>query len=209
MMKTNAVASVDNLSTREAILNATEKIMQEEGYAAVTSRKVGSAAGLKSQLVYYYFKSMDDLFVAVIERCEARYFERLAAALISKQPIRSIWKLCTDSTRARLSLEFYALANHRKSVRAVVQRSTRQSHGLIEGALARIIHRPGFNEEAISTPVLSLLLAGTAFTLVTQAALGVSDGHAEMFDFVESRLQRIESQAEKRRRGGPQKTIER
>src|SRR5580693_6739527 len=55
-------------STREAILAAAETIMTEEGYAAVTSRRVAEKAGLKSQLVHYYFGTMDELFVAVYER---------------------------------------------------------------------------------------------------------------------------------------------
>jgi TetR/AcrR family transcriptional regulator len=53
---------------RDAILDATESIMVEEGYAAVTSRRVAERAGLKSKLVHYYFRTMEDLFVAVYER---------------------------------------------------------------------------------------------------------------------------------------------
>ena len=55
-------------SPRAAILDATESIMLEEGYAAVSSRKVASRAGLTSQLLHYYFRTMDDLFIAVFVR---------------------------------------------------------------------------------------------------------------------------------------------
>ena len=40
----------------------------EEGYAAVTSRRVADAAGLKPQLVHYYFRTMEDLFLEVFRR---------------------------------------------------------------------------------------------------------------------------------------------
>src|SRR5262249_22294781 len=45
--------SEESSGTRNAILDATEAIMREEGYAAVSSRRVAEKAGLKSQLVHY------------------------------------------------------------------------------------------------------------------------------------------------------------
>ena len=42
-------------------MDAAEQLLLEEGYAAVTSRRVGARAGLKPQLVHYYFRTMDDL----------------------------------------------------------------------------------------------------------------------------------------------------
>ena len=41
--------------------------------------------------------------------------------------------------------------------------------------------------------ILALLMASVARTLVTEAALGVSDGHAAMLAFVERQLRRMES----------------
>ena len=42
--------------------------MRDEGYAAVTSRRVAEQAGLKPQLVHYYFRTMDDLFLEMFRR---------------------------------------------------------------------------------------------------------------------------------------------
>ena len=52
--------------------------MLEEGYAAVTSRRVAAQAGLKPQLVHYYFRTMDDLFLAAYRRRADQGLERLA-----------------------------------------------------------------------------------------------------------------------------------
>src|SRR6478736_4441687 len=54
--------------TRGQLLDAAEELMLDEGYAAVTSRRVAAKAGLKPQLVHYYFRSMDDLFLEVFRR---------------------------------------------------------------------------------------------------------------------------------------------
>ena len=65
------------------LLDAAERVMIAEGYAAVTSRRVAAEAGLKPQLVHYYFATMDDLFLAVFRRRAEVGLERQAAALAS------------------------------------------------------------------------------------------------------------------------------
>lgn len=70
--------------------------MLEEGYAAVTSRRVAAKAGLKPQLVYYYFRTMDDLFLALFRRRAALGLERQALALASPQPLWALWDLSRD-----------------------------------------------------------------------------------------------------------------
>ncbi|MGK2908303.1 MAG: TetR family transcriptional regulator [Sphingobium sp.] len=41
----------------------------EEGYAAVSGRKVAARAGLNASLIHYYFPTSDDLLVAAYRRC--------------------------------------------------------------------------------------------------------------------------------------------
>ena len=53
---------------RALLLDAAEQLMLEQGYAAVSSRRVAEKAGLKPQLVHYYFRGMDELFSAVFRR---------------------------------------------------------------------------------------------------------------------------------------------
>jgi hypothetical protein len=39
--------------------------MLDEGYAAVSSRRVAHRLGFNAALVYYYFENMDDLFLTL------------------------------------------------------------------------------------------------------------------------------------------------
>ena len=50
----------EDSKTRSALLDAAQALMLEEGYAAVTSRRVAARADLKPQLVHYYFRTMDE-----------------------------------------------------------------------------------------------------------------------------------------------------
>ncbi len=80
----------ESSASRGLLLDAALRLMVDEGYAAVTSRRVAAEAGLKPQLVHYYFRTMDDLFVAVVRRGAAQNLERQARALSSPQPLRAL-----------------------------------------------------------------------------------------------------------------------
>ncbi len=54
--------------TRATLLDATEQLMLDSGYAAVSSRRVAAVAGVRPALVHYYFRTMDDLFLAAFQR---------------------------------------------------------------------------------------------------------------------------------------------
>ena len=78
-------------TTSEALLDAAEAIMLDEGYAAVTSRRVAEQAGTDAALVYYYFGTMEDLFVALFRRNAQRRAADFGDALTSPQPLWALW----------------------------------------------------------------------------------------------------------------------
>jgi AcrR family transcriptional regulator len=179
------------VSPRAAILDATARIMLEEGYAAVSSRKVAALAGITSQLLHYYFRTMDDLFIALFQRMEEEYDENFARALASDYPIRELWKLGMKPASTNLILEFNALTTHRKTIRALIARSARRDRSMHVAALSRILEERGHADDLPPT-IVAVLMASLARTMVTETALGVSDGHAEMQAFIERYLSRLE-----------------
>src|SRR5690606_18436132 len=94
-MTTARRIGAEDSATRAALLDAAQALMMEEGYAAVTSRKVAARAGLKPPLVHYYFRTMDDLFVALVRRGADEARQRQDAALASDQPLWSLWETTT------------------------------------------------------------------------------------------------------------------
>lgn len=188
-----AKKTAQNITTRDAILDATEEIMMTEGYAAVTSRRVAAKAGLKSKLLHYYFRSMDDLFIATFQRLEEKYDSRFARAVGSDGAIRAMWRLNFDAASTGLVMEFMALATHRPAIRELLARSARRDRTMHVSALTGIMEGGGLGPEEPSPAVLALLMASVARTLVTEKALGVTTNHAEMVSFVERFLERIDS----------------
>lgn len=54
-------------------------LFEKRGFAAVTIKSIGEAAGVNSALIYYYFKDKDDLFRASIESAVDQAFEHFKA----------------------------------------------------------------------------------------------------------------------------------
>jgi AcrR family transcriptional regulator len=55
--------------------------LREEGYAAATARSIGARGGFNPALIFYHFGSVDDLFVAALERTSAVRLERYRSEL--------------------------------------------------------------------------------------------------------------------------------
>ena len=178
------------LASRTAILDATERVMVEEGYAAVSNRRVASRANLKPALVQYHFPAMDELFLAVYRRAAEQSLERQADALAGLRPAHHVWELMSDSSRMGLAIEFMALARHRKPIQDELVRFAERSFAIQQAAFGRIL---GDHPEAGTNPGgAAVLLAGMARALVMEAGLGITNGHSQARALVEQWLARIE-----------------
>ena len=166
--------------------------MLEEGYAAVTSRHVAAAAGLKPQLVHYYFRTMDDLFLALFRRLAEQGLERQVRAFESEQPLWAVWDLSRDAGGNALTMEFTALANHRKEIRAEFAASAERYRTEQARGLAVVLERYGIGAGQLPPVVLSVLMTSVSQVLVIEQESGMTTGHAETVVFVEDFLSRFE-----------------
>ncbi len=168
--------------------------MLDEGYAAVSTRRVARNVGLTPGLVHYYFKTTDDLLVALYRRATDLNRERLTAALHSDQPLQALWNLSSDAVRTSLSLEFMALANHRKSIAVEIARYAEYARSLQAEAVARALSRSTLDPGAYPPHGVTVLIAAVARALVMEENVGITSGHAEARSIVESLLRRLEAQ---------------
>lgn len=166
--------------TRGLLLDAAEQLMDEEGYAAVTSRRLAGKAGLKPQLVHYYFRTMDDLFLAVFRRRTEENLERYVAALRSDQPLRAMWEIGRDSRGMSMLHEFSALANHRKALAVEIARHGERVRELQAQAINRALEARGLDPRAVSPPALAVLISAVSLFLAMEEKVGLSAGHAEV-----------------------------
>jgi AcrR family transcriptional regulator len=162
-----------------AMLDGAESVLREEGYAALTSRRLAECIGVKQRLVYYYFQTMDDLIVETFDRLAVRELERLREAASSKRPLREIWEVCIHTSDARMIAEFMALANRIKKLRTEVIRFIEESRAIQVSALTAALKRKS-RHNRIPAAALAMLATSVALSLTREAELGVTIGHREI-----------------------------
>ena len=175
--------------TRAQLLDAAEQVMLEEGYAAVTSRRVGRQAGISSQLVHYYFRTMDDLFLEVFRRRAVEGFAQFARAITAQPTLRTIWNSLRAGPGSTFNLEFVALANHRKAIRAEMASYAERFRTMQLEAISAILAARGPLPDGLTPEVVLVGLAGVAQLIALEQALGVRGGHEQALAFVEQHLE--------------------
>jgi AcrR family transcriptional regulator len=193
------IGSEDSL-TRSLLLDAAERLMREQGYAAVTSRRVAGEAGLKPQLVHYYFRTMDELFVALFRRRAEENIERFERAVAEDGSLSNLWRLNSDPRGAAFTLEFVALGNHRKEIRSEIARFAERFRAAQVEAVERALAHAGVDEDQLPPIVGLLLMTGLSQVLALEDTLGVTSGHDRTIEFVEREIARLEERASRRAR---------
>jgi AcrR family transcriptional regulator len=181
-------------ATRAALLEAAEALIREEGWAAVTARRVAQRAGLKFQLIYYYFNSLDDLFLEVFQRGVEQNFVRLQEVAASEDLPRALWGFSNDSRDNRFTLEFMAMANHKPVIRQAIAEYAERMRVLQTAALQRYLGARGV-EPRLPPIVTAFVMTGISRALSLEAGLGIAGGHIETQALVEAWLQDLERRA--------------
>jgi AcrR family transcriptional regulator len=181
-------AKADDGGTRQRLIESTARVMRDEGYAAATSRRVAAVAGVRQPLVYYYFPTMDDLFVEVLRSGAEAALDQMRAALTNDDPLRALWLMNSDSRMAGLNTEFMALANHRKMIRIELAAYAERVRDIETAAVTVVLRANGINLEDYPPIAISMLIAQTARSLCNESAVGVTRGHDELRTFVERQM---------------------
>jgi AcrR family transcriptional regulator len=191
-----------NSATWNLLLDGAESILKEEGYAELTSRRLAERVGVKQQLVYYYFKTMDALMVEAFRRLAKRDYERLKEVLASDQPLHQFWDMRSHEGDARLIAEFMALANRSQGVKKEVIDFIEKTRRMQSAAIAKAIKalKKNTGVAALSPGAITFLVTSVALALTRESALGISTAHAEIEKLIGECLSALEPGMPKPRR---------
>jgi AcrR family transcriptional regulator len=190
-MASTAKTKDKDAGARERLMEATAQIMLEEGYAAATSRRVAARAGVRSALVYYYFPTMDDMFVAVLQAGSDASLARMRQAITADEPLRALWSINTDPRWTGLYTEFVALANHRKVISAELKSYAERVRDIETAAATVALRAHGFDINEYPPVAISMLVAQIARSLCNESAIGMTEGHEQMRELVDRFLNRF------------------
>ena len=79
---------MSKMNTREQILAATERIIQEKGLARVTTREIAREAGCSEGSLYKHFVDKEDLFMAVIQSHLPELIEAVRVDAVERKSAR-------------------------------------------------------------------------------------------------------------------------
>jgi AcrR family transcriptional regulator len=182
----------ENSATSTALMDAVEAVMREDGYAALSARCVARRADLKYQILFYYFETMDDLLLATYRRRTHTILRRTEEALNSVRPLHAFWETWSDPFDAALSLEYIALSNHNRLVRAETIEFGERIRRVVAEKLSQRL-REASPDPTVFTPfgiIVAISMIGNV--LGFESALGISGGHRETQNIVEWCLRQLE-----------------
>lgn len=172
--------------SRVLLIEAAARIINEEGYAALSARNLAAKVGLKRQIVHYYFQTMEDLLKAVVRHYGEEGLARYARALESEMPLRVIWQMPADSSAT--SFAFLAMASHLPAIRAEVLSYLEKFKEMQIAAVERYARDHGL-KLPIPPAAAVIAIQSIAQSLSTEARLGTQLGHAETRAAVEAWLE--------------------
>ena len=197
---------MENARSRILLVEAADKILIEEGAHAISARRVAERAGLKPQLVHYYFETMDDLLIAVFRQAQDNFLRRHEEALAAPNPLTALWKLSNEPAGTRRMMEFILMAGRRDAVRAVIVESAAKLRKLQIAAISRVLEQRGIDRNAFPPAGLAMLLATVSRGLLLEEMMGLSLGHAELRAMIKRMIEAAEATARKPKRPASART---
>jgi TetR/AcrR family transcriptional regulator len=175
-----------------ALLDAAERLLVETGYARITTRRVAEEAGVNHGLVHYYFGSMENLLVRVLERFTERLIARQRALYAAEIPFIEKWReamrylVGEDVEYEKIWLELQALAWNRPELRERVARVNDEWRDV----LIEAFERP-HAEYRIAMPLEALVALVMTFNegIILERAQGITAGHTELIDWIDEWLE--------------------
>lgn len=178
-------------TTRTLILDTTERLMVDEGYPAVTSRRVAQELGINGATVHYYYPTTDDLFISLHKRMTQRQLSEFEHVLTAEDPLGAFWQFQSGWAQSALGVEFLALANHRKNIGEVLAGITDEARDIQTRALTCISSQSAIDPEILPPIAFTTILVAIARTLANEERVGITHGHNEVRTFVEWALTKL------------------
>jgi len=199
------MAKPDNRNmTEQTFLDAAERLLVEVGYANITTRRLAEEAGANLGLVHYYFGSMEQLFIRVLERFTDRLIERQRAMYAEPIPFIEKWRAAMryldedrESGYQKIWMELQALAWNRPELRERLARVHHQWVATVAEAFGPAMEKYGFDTERFPVVAMVALVATFNEGIILNRLGGVTEGHAELLAMIDSWLVALEERKNK------------
>src|SRR5918999_4608228 len=184
-----ALAKAARAETEDRFLDAAERLLVETGHAGITTRRLAEEAAANHGLVHYYFGSIENLFVRVLERFTAELTARQRAMYASDVPFIEKWRqamrylVAEDYAYEKIWFELQALAWNRAELRERVAGVNDEWRAVLTEAFAGPRERYG-----IDMPLDALVSLVMTFNegVIVERLSGIETGQQELLDWIDA-----------------------
>jgi AcrR family transcriptional regulator len=185
--------------TVDVFLDAAERLLISSGAAAITTRRLAAEAGLNHGLVHYYFGSIDEVELQVLERFTARLVERQRAMYAADVPFLEKWRTAMgfidedlEAGYPKVMAELWALAWNRPELQERTAAVWDAWRAVLTDAFEAAIDEYGLDRERFPVKAIVTLVLSFNNGILLERLIGVSEGHGELLSWIETWLEQLE-----------------
>jgi TetR/AcrR family transcriptional regulator len=202
-----ARAEVARRETGERFLDAAERLLVEVGYAGITTRRLAEEAGANHGLVHYYFGTMEELLLQVLERFTDRLISRQRAMYAAPGPYVEKWReamryLDEDRPYQKIWWELQAMSWNHPEFRPRVARVLAAWSDAMRDAVAEALSRYEIDDGPLSAEAWVTLIVTMNEGIILERLSGIDRGHDELLAGIDRWLEAQEQEARRAGRGG-------
>jgi AcrR family transcriptional regulator len=197
----------ERLATEERFLDAAERLLVSVGYANMSTRRLAEEAGANHGLVHYYFGSMEQLFVRVLERFTERLIARQRAMYAADMPFIEKWRQAMsyldedrESGYQKVWFELQALSWNQPDLRERLAHVRHQWAEVLTEACRHACEEYGIDTDRFPVEALATLVGTFNEGIILNRLGGVYEGHAALIDMIDCWLMSLEEAKASRRR---------
>lgn len=186
------------------LLDAAERMLITGGYSGITSRRLADEAGVNQGLIHYYFGTMEELFLQVLERFTAALIERQRAMYASERPFIDRWReamkyLDDDRPYQKIWWELQAIAWNRPEFRMRIARVHGEWREAMREAVAKALADYEIEPGTLSLDGWISLIVTMNEGLILERLSGIRTGHDELLQGIDRWLTSLETKPKRRR----------
>jgi AcrR family transcriptional regulator len=197
-----AAPQVSRSAAEDALLDAAERLLVEVGYAGITTRRLAEEAGVNHGLVHYYFGSIENVLLRVLERFTTELTARQRAMYAADTPFIEKWRqamrylVADDVVYEKIWLELQALAWNRPELRAPLARVNDEWRKVLADAFAEPRERYG-----IELPLDALVSLVMTFNegVILERLSGIETGHRALLGWIDEWMEAKEREWRRRK----------
>lgn len=186
-------------ANEEAFLDAAERLLVSSGYAGISVRRLAEEAGANHGLVHYYFGSMEELFLRVLERFTLRLIERQRAMYSTEAPFIEKWRTAMryldediEAGYPKVWFELQAMAWNHPDMRDRVARVNAEWREVLTDAFTAAAKDYGLDRRRFPVAAMVSLVMTFNEGLMLERISGISTGHDELLGGIDRWLQELE-----------------